>query len=203
MGLTARVTGRHGRQGVTLIEIMVVVAIISVMAAIMLGVFTGASERGFEEAAKAQLLKIRTALDKRMDWLEGSGYELDAATYRQWFPENFGQANPPIVPPVSGNHLPATTNVECLVWMLLGAGRRGKAVLTEERFTAEQLRDTDKDGLYEFIDPWGNPLRFENHAGGFPGEIPEVVSAGPDGLFAADTGNAEDDYDNESTNTIK
>lgn len=57
-------------------------------------------------------------------------------------------------------HNPATESVELLYFALIASGNFGSTPVDGDRFTNEELQDTDQDGLPEFVDFWGNPLRF-------------------------------------------
>lgn len=56
-------------------------------------------------------------------------------------------------------HTAATESSECLYLILTTTGRQGIQV-SEDQFTSRELRDTDGDGIPEFVDAWGNALRF-------------------------------------------
>ncbi len=62
-----------------------------------------------------------------------------------------------------------------------------------EQLESSLLGDTDGNGLFEFLDPWGKPLRYRYQPGM---TFPEVESAGPDGGFGNElpqpTGSAAD-----------
>jgi prepilin-type N-terminal cleavage/methylation domain-containing protein len=55
---------------------------------------------------------------------------------------------------------PWTESSELLYFALLKSGSYGAAAVDGDRFTDQEIRDTDNDGLPEFIDAWGQPLRF-------------------------------------------
>jgi prepilin-type N-terminal cleavage/methylation domain-containing protein len=59
-----------------------------------------------------------------------------------------------------GNHKHHTARAEMLYAMLVeGVGPLG-SVFSRDDFTDAQVKDTDSDGLPEFVDAWGNPLQF-------------------------------------------
>lgn len=55
-------------------------------------------------------------------------------------------------------HNPRTTSAECL-YLILTRGP-GTSEIDEDSFTESEVGDTDGDGLLEFIDAFGNPIRF-------------------------------------------
>ena len=58
------------------------------------------------------------------------------------------------------NHTQITARAEMLYALLVeGAGPLG-SVFSRDDFTDKEVQDTDKDGLPEFVDAWGQPLQF-------------------------------------------
>ena len=61
---------------------------------------------------------------------------------------------------VQTNHTHVTARAEVLYALLVeGAGPWG-SVFSRDDFTDREVRDTDGDGLPEFVDAWGQPLQF-------------------------------------------
>ncbi len=58
------------------------------------------------------------------------------------------------------NHRAETESAALLHFALLASGSFGVGAIDGDRFTDKEVADTDGDGLPEFIDAWGNPLRF-------------------------------------------
>lgn len=58
------------------------------------------------------------------------------------------------------NHLPETESAELLYFALIKSASFGVGAVDSDRFTQNEVRDTDGDGLPEFIDAWGQPLRY-------------------------------------------
>ncbi len=61
---------------------------------------------------------------------------------------------------IPANNNPITESSEALYWFLTSAKSFGQAAVDEDAFTSSEVADTDGDGLKEFIDGWGRPLRF-------------------------------------------
>jgi prepilin-type N-terminal cleavage/methylation domain-containing protein len=49
---------------------------------------------------------------------------------------------------------------ELLYYTLVVSGTFGSSSVDSDQFSAFEVRDTDEDGLPEFVDAWGEPLRF-------------------------------------------
>ena len=59
-----------------------------------------------------------------------------------------------------GASSPETESSELLYFALIKSGSLGAAAVDSDRFTENEIRDTDGDGLPEFVDNWGQPLRY-------------------------------------------
>ncbi len=57
-------------------------------------------------------------------------------------------------------HNGVTESSELLHYMLINSGSFGSSSVDSDRFTNDEVVDTDNDGLPEFIDAWQQPLRF-------------------------------------------
>ncbi len=55
---------------------------------------------------------------------------------------------------------PDTESSELLYFFLLKSGSYGATSVDTDRFSDQEIKDSDEDGLPEFVDAWGNPLRF-------------------------------------------
>jgi len=53
-----------------------------------------------------------------------------------------------------------TESSELLYFFLFHSGNFGSAEISRDEFTEKEIADTDGDGLPEFVDAWGQPLRF-------------------------------------------
>lgn len=57
-------------------------------------------------------------------------------------------------------HTPETESAELLYFALIKSGNLGSFSGGADQFTNDEIVDTDGDGLPEFVDAWGQPLRF-------------------------------------------
>lgn len=57
-------------------------------------------------------------------------------------------------------HLAETESAELLYLILTEADILGASPVSVDEFSSSEVRDTDGDGLLEFVDGWGRPLRF-------------------------------------------
>jgi hypothetical protein len=58
------------------------------------------------------------------------------------------------------NNQAETESSELLYFCLIASGTFGATSVDSDRFTDAEIQDTDNDGLPEFVDAWGQPLRF-------------------------------------------
>lgn len=54
----------------------------------------------------------------------------------------------------------STVSAELLYYFLVHSASLGSSDEVGDQFTSAEIADTDDDGLLEFVDAWGNPLRF-------------------------------------------
>ncbi|MEX0725985.1 MAG: prepilin-type N-terminal cleavage/methylation domain-containing protein [Planctomycetaceae bacterium] len=82
--------------------------------------------------------------------------------YREFFPQRFsdiptGGSFPPASIPT---HTADTENAECLYYLIMKSQVYGIEPVEDGFFLSAEFGDTDDDGLMEFLDNWGNPIRF-------------------------------------------
>ncbi|MEK6261742.1 MAG: prepilin-type N-terminal cleavage/methylation domain-containing protein [Planctomycetota bacterium] len=85
--------------------------------------------------------------------------------FRYRFPQNFEEKNLLVSPPSGvtitlSAHKHETQSAALLYWLLTQSEVYGVAPVDESAFGSAEIKDTDGDGLLEFIDGWGKPLRF-------------------------------------------
>ena len=86
------------------------------------------------------------------------------------------------------NHLPETESAALLHFSLIASGSFGVGAVDGDRFTTKEVADTDGDGLPEFIDAWGNPLRYYR----WPTRLIDITAPNP---FMPDLNNPTDNTD--------
>ena len=200
------------RKGFTLVELLVVISIIAILAALTMRVAVGLINEGREAGTKATISKIQRILDTRLQSFQRKYGNNDATSlvrlkrtpewqilteqlrvpgvdgnpaklpdnyrviatrkllYIQHFPQvawelNFRQhpglfrepGNPQaaVVPTES-----LVSNAEVLYDLIMNASPLGDPPVGDDAFSANEIADTDNDGRPEFIDAWGQPLRF-------------------------------------------
>ncbi len=78
--------------------------------------------------------------------------------FSEWTQGNATVAN--VITANMGRHTHKTARAEALYAMLVeGSGPLG-SYFSADDFTSREVKDTDGDGLLEFIDAWGEPLQF-------------------------------------------
>jgi prepilin-type N-terminal cleavage/methylation domain-containing protein len=86
------------------------------------------------------------------------------------------------------NHRSETESAALLHFALLASDSYGVGAVDGDRFTDKEVADTDGDGLPEFIDAWGNPLRFYR----WPTRLIDITAPSP---FVPVLGNPADSTD--------
>ncbi|QDT55607.1 hypothetical protein Pan44_36530 [Caulifigura coniformis] len=75
------------------------------------------------------------------------------------FPNPYATGWPSTMPV---GHLPETESSELLYFILASGGGTGAEAQIADSINPKHIQDTDGDGLMEFVDDWGVPLRFYN-----------------------------------------
>jgi hypothetical protein len=167
---------------------LVVIGIIAFLASISLAVYTNIAQTGREKATAATIRKIQGLLAERMDAYERSLKadtmrrltdrklaELQAAgifgvspkaaeilVRKDLFRANFPQRYSELATPLASPAPPADEyeSSEMLYHMLTNMTVFGVAPVGDDAFSTSEVADGNNNGMREFIDAWGNPLRF-------------------------------------------
>jgi hypothetical protein len=119
---------------------------------------TGSGINGASYAAAAGLYKNLGYAPTGYDMVDNDGNGL----IDDWAEGTLGLSNQQ-VQAIQSNlaaHTHATARAEMLYAILVeGLGPLG-SVFSRDDFTDKEVRDTDGDGLPEFVDAWGNPIQF-------------------------------------------
>jgi len=174
--------------GFTLIEMLVVIGVITLLMAALVPVIAGMITTARLKATQATIKMLHEMLDSRMeafdrafepggknkfksqiDALSLQGYtpvEAEILVRKQmmveYFPQRFIETgfydnNTELTEPAG--HKSVTESAECLYYIIF-QGKTLDAEPADEDRMKNAIKDTDRDGLMEFVDAWGNPLRF-------------------------------------------
>jgi len=154
--------------GYTLVEMLIVIAIISLLIALSVPVVAGIIGRTREGATKVTMKKLAELLQKRQDAFERG--------FPDFFRQKRGRAYQPANPndvmfkkrtfqrmfePGGRNSVRSPADsAEMLYRLITDTDTFGTAAEDAEQFTAAEVNDTDGDGRMEFVDGWGNPIRY-------------------------------------------
>jgi len=163
----------YSQSGFTLSEMLVVVAILLILAGALVGFGRHLKQQARANLCGCTISVIIAAIEQYHDWHDA-----------------FPAPDFPVDPANDPRRLP----IENLYAQLYDQPR---SCALCEQIEKSQKGDTDGDGAFEFLDPWGKPLRYRYlDKNGFPLTFPLVISAGPDGWFGDEpsqpTGSAVD-----------
>jgi prepilin-type N-terminal cleavage/methylation domain-containing protein len=175
---------RHGRSGFTLVELLVVIIIVALLSALTLGALRTGGIRAKEDSARSFVVHISDSLMELFEELDDQGFTRDEVgpSYAvRWqipvtrFDALYPSGGNPIAPfgstyrsyAQSMSAGSATESAECLYMIMTQTGYFADFV---ETLHATQVADTDGNGLNEFIDPWGTPIRLDFSPADPPGE---------------------------------
>ncbi|MEX2287657.1 MAG: type II secretion system protein [Planctomycetaceae bacterium] len=181
MPSTRRTDAPSPRSAFTLTEILVTIGLIALLIAITVTVYSGTNTAARRSATVATVKKIDELLHARIDgfnrWLatQGDNVPFDVEPpfdddgprslvigrkrrLREYFPQQFLESNSPIS--AGPSHDDLTESSECLFFFLTHGEAFGAEPVSDDAFGTGEVADTDGDGLREFIDGWGRPLRF-------------------------------------------
>ncbi|MEX1230125.1 MAG: prepilin-type N-terminal cleavage/methylation domain-containing protein [Planctomycetaceae bacterium] len=78
--------------------------------------------------------------------------------FREFFPQHFGEV--PAGGTFPGTGSAANQNAECLYYFIMKSQVYGIEPVEDGFFLSAEFGDTDGDGLMEFLDNWGHPIRY-------------------------------------------
>lgn len=221
------------KRGFTLVELLVAVSVIAILAGLLLGALYTAQDSARAQKTKSTIAKLHTALMARYEGYKtrrvpitippgtqpgpAAKLRLDALRelMRLEMPDRFSDITdaPAIVPVPSlaqqyTRKLPAGKTAqyqgaECLFLILTTSVTDDESGI--ESFGESEIKDVDGDGMREFVDAWGKPIRYLRWAPAFRSELqtgnqpdpydsrgvysgtfalyPLIYSPGPDGLY--------------------
>jgi prepilin-type N-terminal cleavage/methylation domain-containing protein len=182
--------GRSGFTLVELLIVMSIIAVLLALTVGVVGAFVTAARDAATQATirkiQGQLNDRAEALDRLT---KRSGFIITSAEYRaasfvatdtaaqrslakkllhrRYFPQHrqeildaqaIGNLSAPLQPNITAQ--PSATSSEILYDFLTHAGVLGNLPEGTDAYSTAEVRDTDGNGLPEFVDAWGNPLRF-------------------------------------------
>ncbi len=138
----------QSQSGFTLSEVLIVVAILLILAGALVGFGKHLKQQAQASLCECTIGVLIAAIEQYHDWHDA-------------FPD---PTNDPVM-----------SSIENLYDQLYS---QSKSCALCERIQKSQIGDTDGDRKFEFLDPWGKPLRYRYVLGW---TFPVVESGGPDG----------------------
>jgi prepilin-type N-terminal cleavage/methylation domain-containing protein len=192
---------RQNKTGVTLVEILVVVAIIAILVTMVIGIAARIDTQGKERLTENTIALLTAALGQFGDY----GYSYSDSNYADFkfpldcnnFPQNdlegalkdaLGTTTTPAITPV-GAHEPNYSGSEALYFFLSRVpdcretlGKIDKSLITNKGSNGADMTITiDSKGypLLRIIDPWGKTLRYSYYDNGKEGSTSEPPRNSP------------------------
>lgn len=175
------------RGGFTLVELLAVVAIIMILMGLVTYAGFALVGNARESRTKGTITKIDKLLQERSEAFNvyfsntqnlqnqpeyqqavlEAGSDTNLANLlakkkllRRFFPQNFTEFDLHSSMTDSSKHSADSESAEVLYYILSQGTILGDTPIGSDLFTAEEIKDIDGDGLKEFVDGWGKPLRF-------------------------------------------
>ena len=135
----------------------------------------GAVMKGLIDAAVASGVAPPTPLNAGYDSVDNNG---------DGMVDDLGENGIPVAKQILlllGKHTHKTARSETLYALLVeGQGPYG-SLFNRDDFNDSEVKDTDGDGMMEFVDAWGEPLQFYRWPIGYVSDIADLVSAAQNG----------------------
>lgn len=172
------------RRGFTLVEILIVVSIISVLLYFAVQVMGALLTNAREAATQTTIRKVQRMLNERAEALDRlmqrTGYLQSTSEYtgtalalsagdqnlqkilarkllaKKYFPQRAAEVYVALQPNVA----PTWSNGDILYDFLTQSNTLGSFSVGADAFSTSEAKDTNGNNRPEFIDAWGNPLRF-------------------------------------------
>ncbi len=143
----------QSQSGFTLSEVLIVIAILLILVGVLVGFGKHLKRQAEGNLCECTIGVLIAAIEQYHDWHDA-------------FPDpDFPDPNPTNDP---------VTSIENLYDQLYS---QPKSCALCEQIQKSQIGDTDSDKSFEFLDPWGKPLRYRYVPGW---TFPVVESGGPD-----------------------
>ena len=206
--MTSPVKQSGPHRGFTLMEMLVVIGIIALLASALVFAMGTFRQGARAKATTATITKIQGLIQTRLDGFS-QAFETSRANRFQanisrvqnqlsnqsivgdtkrlatiltrknlmirFFPQSFAEAG--LTAP--SGHDPETESSEVLYYVLTQREVMGYSLVSADQFSASEVADTDGDGMKEFVDAWGHPLRFYRWSS-------RLIRPGTDGASADD-----------------
>jgi prepilin-type N-terminal cleavage/methylation domain-containing protein len=182
------------RQGFTLVELVVVVAILAILGSLTLGAMALGKNKSKVETTKFMVQKISTAIMERYEEYEDLAAAGSILAIRQRMREEMPDSWRDVYGSPSSNITsapttpagrayaryyaaglppsPAYAGAECLYMIVTQSGLFTDLI---SDIRPDQIGDIDDDGKKEFWDGWKQPIEFFRWAPGFSTDPPSVV----------------------------
>ena len=196
-----RASAPPSRVGFTLIELLVVIAILLILAGVLLFALAGVAETAREARTRSLISKIdnvimaqyQTYMTRRvpvdttnMSPKEAASARLQALRelIKYELPDRYLDitANPVVVPRTAlskvykggllGDRSEDYEEAECLYLIVAALSENG----VMEHFSGSDIGDKDNDGMNEFIDGWGQPIKFLRWPAGFKSPLQQEIT---------------------------
>ena len=179
------VNKHKSRSGFTLVELLVVIVIVSLLSALTLGALRTGGIRAKEDSARSFIVHISDSLLELFEELDDQGFSqrITGPPYGRSYAIRWqlpttksdamhtvgGQPDPPFGSTYNtyaqSISVGSTESAQCLYMIMTQTGYFADFL---ETLHGTQVADTDGNGLNEFVDTWGTPIRLE-----FTPAIPE------------------------------